>query len=43
MPYLNLKLCGETSQETASLAAKCLTELTDRNFEKEAGAYGSRC
>ena len=35
MPYLNLKLCGETSQETASLAAKCLTDLTAEVLKKK--------
>ena len=35
MPYLNLKLCGETSQEIASLAAKCLTDLTAEILKKK--------
>jgi len=35
MPYLNLKLCGEPSQETASLAAKCLTDLTAEVLKKK--------
>ena len=35
MPYLNLKLCGETSQERASLAAKCLTDLTAEILKKK--------
>jgi len=34
MPFLNLKLSGETSQETASLAAKCLTDLTAEILKK---------
>ncbi|MFO1323549.1 MAG: tautomerase family protein [Burkholderiales bacterium] len=35
MPYLNLKLCGEPSQETATLAAKCLTALTAEILKKK--------
>ena len=35
MPYLNLKLGGEPSQETASLAAKCLTDLTAEILKKK--------
>ena len=35
MPYLNLKLCGEPSQETAGLIAKCLTDLTTEILKKK--------
>ena len=35
MPYLNLKLCGEPSQETADLIAKCLTDLTAEILKKK--------
>ena len=35
VPYLNLKLCGEPSQETATLAAKCLTDLTAAILKKK--------
>lgn len=34
MPYLNLKLCGDPSQETVALAAKCLTDLTAEILKK---------
>ena len=35
MPYLNLKLCGASSQETAGLIAKCLTDLTAEILNKK--------
>lgn len=35
VPYLNLKLCGEPSQATATLAAKCLTDLTAEILKKK--------
>jgi 4-oxalocrotonate tautomerase len=35
VPYLNLKLCGEPSQEPAGLIAKCLTDLTAEILKKK--------
>ena len=35
MPYLNLKLCGEPSQETTGLIAKSLTDLTAEILKKK--------
>ena len=35
MPYLNVKLCTQPSQETADLIAKCLTDLTAEILKKK--------
>jgi 4-oxalocrotonate tautomerase len=35
VPYLNLRLSGEPSQETAGLIAKCLTDLTAEILKKK--------